>query len=114
MKLFTLAIILFASSFAYSQTDCSATPDICVLITPEAARAALVAGDTAKALTIELAEKDKAIDLLKAELQNLRIEFAKASGENSALRQNAISDRAIITAMIPMLRVKKIGLINIW
>ncbi len=109
-QLFALAIILFASSLAYSQ-ECPADK---VCLTPEAARAALEAGDKAKALTAELVEKDKAFEMLRAELQNIRLEFAKASGENSALKQNAVSDRAIITAMIPMLRTKKIALINLF
>lgn len=105
--LITLSIILFASTFAYSQTEC---PQGFVCITPEAAKAALVAGDTVKAQAVELAAKDKAIADLKDELNKMRVEYAEARGELTALRQNSVSDRAIITAMIPMLRQKVVGI----
>ena len=41
-----------------------------------------------------------------------RIEFAEKVGENTALKQNAISDRSIIDILIKQVRPKKIGIIN--
>lgn len=105
----TLSFILFTSTLAFSQC-----PENLVCITPDAARAALVAGDTVKAQAVVLAAKDKAIADLRDELNKMRIEYAEARGELTALKQNAVSDRAIITAMIPMLRQKKVGLINLF
>lgn len=98
--LITFSIILFASTFAYSQDACPADK---VCISPAAARQALVDSDTVKA-------QEKAIADLKDELNKMRVQFAEKSGENTALKQNAVSDRALIEILVKFARPKKIGL----
>lgn len=102
-KLFLLSIILFASSLAYSQTEC---PVDKVCISPAAARQALVDSDTVKAQAVELTAKDKAISDLRDELDKMRIEFARTSGELTATKQNAVSDRAIIELLLKSTKKK--------
>ena len=94
LGLFT--ILLFAIC-ANAQTDC---PPGLVCISPEAARQALEDSDTVKAQKAEIAVLNQAIDDFRKELNNMRIEFARVSGEATALRQNAVSDRAIIDLLL--------------
>lgn len=90
-----LALLLFCGTY-HAQT----CPVDMVCITPAAARQALADSDTVKAQKSELAVKDQAIADLKELLANMRIQFAEKSGENTALKQNAVSDRAIITELL--------------
>ena len=62
-----------------------------VCISADAARAALEAGDKAKA---------------QDNTQKMAIEFARVSGENTALKQNAVSDRAIIELLLKSTKKK--------
>lgn len=100
MKKIVLLICLVAG-FALSATaqDCP-SPQGCVLITREAALKALQDSDTVKAQKAEIVVKDQAIVDLKKLLDDVRIEFARVSGENTALKQNAVSDRAIIEILV--------------
>lgn len=75
-------------------------PPTLVCITREAAVKALADADKVIALETESKAKDDAIAGLRGELNKMRIEFAEKSGENSALKQNAVSDRAIITELL--------------
>lgn len=106
----TLSLVVWFSltaSNAFGQTECP--PDM-VCLSREAAQAALEAGDKAKALEAQLKAEQEAKEILRKALDDMRIQFATVSGENTALRQNAVQDRAIITAMIPMLRQKVNGI----
>lgn len=106
--LFAACLLAFGAFTANGQTEC---PQGMVCLTPEAARAALEAGDKAKALEAELKAKDEAIKVYKDDAEKLRIDFARVSGENTALKQNAVSDRAIIEVMLKMVRKKCAGLV---
>lgn len=102
-SIFLLLIIFLASFTAYSQTQC---PENLVCISPAAARQALVDSDTVKAQAVELAAKDQAIADLKDALNKMRIEYAEARGELTALKQNAVSDRAIIDLLLKSAKKK--------
>lgn len=85
-----------------------------VCISPEAARKAINDAAKVTALETESKAKDQAIADLKTLLEAARIEYAAAKGENSALKQNAVQDRAIIEVLLKSVRPKKIGLINLF
>lgn len=108
-SLFIIAVLLTSAAYSQTVTDCP-HPSGCVVLSGDAARAALQAGDKAAALEVQLKAEQDAKELLRKALDDMRIEFARVSGENTALRQNAVQDRAIITAMIPMLRQKVVGI----
>lgn len=101
--LFSIALVLVFSFVAYSQQDCPADR---VCLTREAALTALQNADKVVALEKENATLTQALNDLKAEVNKMRVEYAEKVGENTALKQNAISDRAIITAIVPLMRKK--------
>lgn len=109
--LLILSTILFASAVTYSQTvtDCP-HPSGCVVMSREATVKLLQADDRVKALEAEVAALKDAVAKHKDIETDLKVEVAKVMGENTALRQNDVSNRAIITAMIPMLRQKVVGI----
>lgn len=92
-------IVLF-SAIGYGQTDCAVTPQNCVLVSREVAIKALKDSDRVVALESEVKVKDGAFADLRKELNDMRIEFARVSGENTGLKQNAVSDRAIIELLL--------------
>lgn len=111
MKKLLLVLFLFAGT-AYSQSECSTAPEKCVLITREAAIRALQDSDRVKALEKENLTLTEALNAIKVELNKIRVEYAEKVGENTALKQNAISDRAIIEILLKSAKPKKFGLIN--
>ena len=111
MKKLLLALFLFAGT-AYSQSECSTSPEKCVLITREAAVRALQDSDRVKALEKENLTLTEALNAIKVELNKIRVEYAEKVGENTALKQNAISDRSIIEILLKSAKPKKFGLIN--
>lgn len=94
----TVGICCFISLSAAAQTAECPSDKVC--ITPDAARKALADADAVEQQKREIAVKDAAIADLKKLLDDMRIEFARLSGENSALRQTAISDRAIMDILL--------------
>lgn len=103
--LLTLALLLIAgvsASLAQSVT----CPDGMVCVSRDAAVKALADADTVEAQKKEIAVKDQAIADLKKLLDDMRINFAAISGENTALKQNAVSDRAIIELLLKNTRKK--------
>jgi len=111
MKKLLLVLFLFAGT-AYSQSECSTAPEKCVLITREAAVRALQDSDRVKALEKENLTLTEALNAIKVELNKIRVEYAEKVGENTALKQNAISDRSIIEILLKSAKPKKFGLIN--
>lgn len=112
LTILTLIVWFSLTAFnAIGQTvvDCPHA-DGCVVLSREAAQAALEAGDKAKALEVQLKAEQDAKELIRKALEDMRIEFARVSGENTALKQNAVSDRAIIQILVQYARPKKIGL----
>jgi hypothetical protein len=96
-RLLLIALILFGGVVASAQADCPADR---VCITRDAALKALADADRVKALEDEVKVKDEAIAGFRDALNKMRIEFAEKSGENTALKQNAVSDRAIIELLL--------------
>ena len=103
--LLLFGFILFLSLSASAQTDCL-HPSGCVLISREAALKALADADRVQTLEAVEKAKDQAVSDLRDELNKMRIEFARTSGELTALKQNAVCDRAIIELMLKMVRKK--------
>ena len=101
---FAIAILL-ATAFATNaqSVDC---PVDKVCISREAAQQALEDSDRRKALEAEVKVKDQAIADFRDALNKMRIEFAEKAGENTALKQNAVSDRAIIDILLKNVKKK--------
>lgn len=109
---YTLLVYFVFTISAAAQTDC---PVDKVCISREAALKALADADRVKALEAENAVlKDKAIPDLKQLLADMRVEFARCSGETTILKQRAVSDAAMIELLSKMVRPKKVGLINLF
>lgn len=102
------AFVCFAGHAAAQATDCPADK---VCITREAALKAVADADAVIALKKEIAVKDQAFADQKDLLNKMRIDFAEVSGENTALKQNDVSNRAIIEILLKNAKAKKIGLI---
>lgn len=102
MKIFTkppilsLFLALLFATASYAQ-DC---PPDKVCISPAAAKQALEDSDTVKAQETEIKGLKQAIEDFRKTLNDMRIEFARVSGENTALKQNAVSDRAIMEILL--------------
>jgi hypothetical protein len=103
-KILILTTIFLMSGVAYSQ-DCP-DPAGCVTITRQAALKALTDADKVKALETEAKAKDAAIATFRDELNQIRIEFARASGENTILKQQAVADRAMLELLLKQTRKK--------
>lgn len=106
-KLFTIlltsAICFFLTQAANAQTttaDYPACPSGLVCITRQAALKALQDADKVTALETEAKALKAAIEEMRELLNKARVEFAAVSGENTALKQNAVSDRAIIELLL--------------
>lgn len=99
---FLVALGAFASS-AQGQTECPADK---VCISREAALKALADADRVKALESEILVKDKAIEDFRDELNKMRIEFARVSGEATALKSNAVRDAALIELLLKYTKKK--------
>lgn len=111
-----IAILLFVgASEAYSQTGTECPhPSGCVVLSRAAAQAALEAGDKAKALEVQLKAEQDAKELIRKALEDMRIEFARMSGENTALKQNSVSDRAIIELLLQNVKKKRNAFITLF
>lgn len=107
--LFLIIVLIAGCATAMSQTqEC---PSGMVCISPEAARKALQDSDTVEAQKVELKAKDQAIEDLRKELNAMRVEFARVSGEKSQLEQDRVRWTAIIDILIKNSRKKSIGFI---
>ncbi len=107
--LLTSAFCLTANAQTPEPTPCA---ENCVTISRDAAIKAVETAKERDALAIQLKAEQKAFEDLRNELNEMRIRFAATSGELSGLKQNAVSDRAIIEILLKSVRPKKIGLIN--
>ncbi len=107
---FALFIILSAGGYVHAQAEQCPADKVCV--SRAVAEKALADDATVRAQKAEIETLNKAIADYKDLLEKARIEFANVSGANSELRQNAVSDRAIIDLLLKSVRPKKIGLIN--
>ena len=97
-----VCLIAFALTAA-AQSDC---PPDKVCLSREAALKAIADADRMKALEAEIKVKDQAILDIKDELNKMRMEFARVSGEATALKTNAVRDAAIIELLLKQTRKK--------
>ncbi len=102
--IFLLGGVLASCSPVYAQSSDCPSANGCVTITREAAVKAVTDAETVKAQAAEILILKQAISDQKDVTEKLKIEYAEAKGENTALKQNAVSDRAIIDLL-----VKKVG-----
>lgn len=93
--IFIFSLLLFAGS-AVAQ-EC---PQNLVCISREAAIQAVENADKVKALEAEGKVKDQAIADQKEVISKLKIEYAEKVGENIALKQAEVSNRAIIELLL--------------
>ena len=104
MKLLIITtLILFAAIAGHAQAEC---PPDKVCISREAAITAVQNAAKVVALEKEGEAKDKAIEAYKDEVNALRVKIAEQSGELSGIKQNAVSDRAIITVLLQSVKKK--------
>lgn len=83
-----------------------------VTISRAAAIKCLEDSDTVKAQAKELTAKDQAINDLKAIISDLKVELAKTTGENTALKSAAVRTDAIIDALLRNYKARnKFGLL---
>lgn len=95
-------IILLLTGSAIAQT----CPENLVCLSREAAIVAVENAEKVKALEAEGKAKDIALKDKDDVINKLKVEYAEAKGEISALKQNAVSDRAIIDILIKGQRKK--------
>jgi len=100
MKRLLLITLILLGSALLTNAQTVECPQDMVCITRDAALKALADADRVKALESEVKVKDTAIADFRKELNDMRIEFARVSGENTAIKQNAVSDRAIIELLL--------------
>lgn len=100
MKYIVTTLLIIAGLAAACMAQSAECPADKVCITRDAALKALADADTVVQQSKEIAVKDQAIADLKKLLEDLRIEFARVSGELTATKQNAVSDRAIIDLLL--------------
>jgi hypothetical protein len=98
-RLLTILFVIFAFAWAVNAQDCP-HPSGCVTISRDAAVKALADSDRVAALEAEVQVKDAAIASFRDELNTMRIEFARVSGEATGLRTAAARDAAIIELLL--------------
>lgn len=110
-RLLTITTFLLFASTAFGQTDpCPVMPEGYLCLPRSVAVKALEDADARKALEAQVKDMDIAYDKLRDALADMRVNYATAAGENSILKQRAISDAALIELLTKMVRPKKIGL----
>ncbi len=113
-KLCAIFVLLLLGCLTALSQQPESSPQNLVCISREAALKALADSDRVKALEAEIKVKDVAYLAQKDLLNDMRVEFARASGELTAVKQNAVRDAALIELLSKMVRPKKVGFINIW
>ena len=99
-KWLVLTMFFMAAGAAIANGQAADCPANMVCLSRQAAEKALADSDRVKALESEIKAKDDAIAGIRGELNNMRIEFARVSGENTGLKSNAVQDRAIIAELL--------------
>ncbi len=101
-----IAIVAVCLMFAYN----AAAQDEKICISRSAAETCATNAEKVKALEAHILVLEQALKDERKITEGLKVEVALKTGEIIALRQNDASNRAIIVAMIPMLRARRIGL----
>lgn len=102
-----LAIVTVCLMFAYN-ASAQDEPKIC--ISRAAAESCATNAEKVKALEAHIATLEQALKDERKINTDLRVEVARYSGRIESCEKNDASNRAIITAMIPMLRQKVVGI----
>ena len=110
----TLWLSLTASN-AFGQTDpCPQMPSGYLCLPRAVAVKALEDADARKALEAELKVRDQADQDIRKALEDMRIEFARVSGELTGLKQQAVRDAAIIEMLLQNVKKKRNAFITIF
>ena len=99
--LFVISLVIFVGSSLAQEC-----PQNLVCISREAAIQAVENADKVKALEAEGKAKDQAIADQKEVITKIKIEYAEKVGEVTALKQNAVENRAIISLLLQQTRRK--------
>ena len=110
----TLWLALTASNAVAQADPCPTMPEGYLCLPRAIAVKALEDSDARKALEAQVKAQDEAYDKLKDTLNDMRVEFARVSGEASILKQRAVSDAALIELLVKNSRKKSVGLINLF
>lgn len=103
-----LAIVSVCLLLAYSAA--AQTEDKPICISRSAAETCAVNASRVSALEAQIVQLQQALKDKDSIIEGLKVETARYSGRIESCEKNDASNRAIITAMIPMLRPKKIGI----
>lgn len=114
IRLLTILFCLLWLTLLASNATAQECPPDMVCISREAAQKALEAGDKAKALEAELKANQEAYTKLKDTLNEMRVEFARTSGELTAIKQQAVRDAAIIEMLLQQTKKKRNAFITIF
>lgn len=96
-QILIITTILLTAAIGVKAQDCPADK---VCISPATARKAIADDATVKAQVIEIAALKQAIQDEKDVATKVKIEYAEKVGENTALKQNDVSNRAIIEILL--------------
>lgn len=97
--LLAIGFVLLCAITSNAQDVCP-SPNGCALVTREVLAQALKDSDAVKALTIETTALKQALNDQKKVTDDMRLEFANVSGQNTELRQHAVETRAIIKILV--------------
>jgi hypothetical protein len=101
-----LSLVLFAAVAGHAQST-NNCPQGLVCITPEAARAALEAGDKAKALQAEIdVLKTQTIPAYKDQIADWRIKYVEVFGRYDEIKQQRVEWLAEKELMLKLIRKK--------
>lgn len=107
---FSFAMFIFAGSVS-AQAAAPQCPTGFVCITPEAARAALIAQDTVKAQEQQILDLKKAILDEKSLNVDIKIELAKTVGQMTGVQGENVTLRALVDLLVKSTRKKSVGFI---
>lgn len=121
-KILIIAIFVFCVVLlSFEQVSAQAEPEKKICISQEAAnKCAEIAREKPalenkiKILEEALEKKDSSFEQLRQELVRAQIELATKTGQLIATEAENVRMQKIIEALLPMLRKKKIGLINLF
>lgn len=108
-----IALVLLIGQ-AQAQDACPQMPSGYLCIPRAIAVQALEDSDARKALEAEKVQLLQAIEDMRKEVNQVRIQFATVSGENTILKQQQVADRALMTVLVQNTKKKRFGLINIF
>ena len=110
-----IAIVLWLAHIGAAQTDpCPVMPSGYLCLPRAVAVKALEDADARAALEKQVKAQDDAIAGYKDELEKIRIEFARVSGELTATKQTQVRDAAIIEMLLQNVKKKRNAFITLF